>query len=178
LDDQASAAPGAPVKPGQAAAAAPAVARFVTVALVASLLLIGAYYAILYFRLNAAPAFAGPFAPAGGEFATHVETCRTTRTKVAIAGWAARRGLQRGSNATRVVFREAASGRLFAMRTDLVRRPDVTAALNPRFGDTINYDNSGFAASLNLAAAGLGPGTALLAFDNGGVYSLLPLPCP
>jgi hypothetical protein len=64
------------------------------------------------------------------------------------------------------------------MRTDLTRRPDVTAALNPRFGDTINYDNSGFAASLNLAAAGLGPGTALLAFDNGGVYSLLPLPCP
>jgi hypothetical protein len=178
LDEQASDAPGAQAERPATAEPARVVARFVTGGLLASAVLIGAYYAVLYFRLNAAPAFAGPFAPAGGEFATHVDTCRSTRSKVSITGWAARRGLQRGSHDTRVVFRETASGRLVAMRTDLVRRPDVTAALNARFGDTLDYDTSGFAASLNLAAAGLGPGTALLAFDNGGTYSLLPLPCP
>ena len=170
---------GAPPDVDTTAGATPGAAfgRLVPLALAAVAVGMAMLLWVLFHRYNSAPEFTGRVAPDAGLSVSEVEFCRTTRGKVEVAGWAAVPGLERKRHATRVLWREDATGRLRTMHTDLPVRRDVRARLNQRLGDGIDYSSSGFAASLNLEAAGAGPGSTWLALDAGGHFRLIPLRC-
>lgn len=146
----------------------------------AACVLFVAFQASMFARFNAAAPLNGPVVEGDpGQFRHAVELCRSSVSKVSIAGWVARPGLYRPTHRTTVVLRDEKNGRLYAMKTDLPTRRDVTTRLNAALGDRVNYENSGFAASLDVVDAGLqiAHGRVYVAFEERGRYILLPMPC-
>ena len=138
------------------------------------------FYSFLFGSFNAAVPFSAPATQGQlGDFAYSVDRCAGTTSKISVAGWIAKPGVHRATHATTVLIRDESGGRLFAMKTDLPNRKDVTAHLNRLLGDDVDYDNTGFSASLNLRKArrGIRQGRIYIAFDENGQYTLLPMPC-
>lgn len=155
-------------------------ARLVDVGVVAAGLALAGFYWFLFARFNAAPPFQNP-ATMGSlvQYAHYMDGCRTSVSKISITGWLAKPGVHRDRHATTALIRDESDGRMFVMKTDVLNRKEVTAHLNNALGDTVDYDNSGFSASLNLHAAsrGIREGRVYIAYDEGGIYMLLPMPC-
>lgn len=147
---------------------------------VAACVLFVAFQTRMFARYNAAPLLEGPAVEGDpGQFRHAVELCRSSVSKVSIAGWIARPGLYRPTHRTTGVLRDGGSGRFYTMKTDLPTRRDVTTRLNAALGDRVNYENSGFAASLDVVDAGLdiAHGQVYVAFEEAGRYTLVPMPC-
>lgn len=138
------------------------------------------FYSLLFLHFNAAPDFHGVFtANPRRDFQYYMDSCRVSVSKISISGWVAKPAVRRGKHATTAVLRDESNGRMYVMKTDLPPRRDVTAHLNQVLGDAVNYDNTGFSASLNLSATGRGirEGRVYVAYDEGQSYSLVPMPC-
>jgi hypothetical protein len=155
-------------------------ARRIALLPIVACVLFVAFQARMFARYNAAPPLDGPAVEGDpGRFRHAVELCRSSASKVSIAGWIARPGLYRPTHRTTAVLRDDRDGRFYGMKTDLPTRRDVTTRLNAALGDRVNYENSGFAASLDVVDAGLhiAHGQVYVAFEEAGRYTLLPMPC-
>jgi hypothetical protein len=138
------------------------------------------FYSFLFGSFNAADPFRVPATQGHLDaFAYSLDRCARSTSKISVAGWVAKPGVHRATHTTTVLIRDESDGRLFAMKTDLPNRKDVTVHLNRMLGDDVDYDNTGFSASLNLhkARRGIKQGRVYIAFDENGQYTLLPMPC-
>lgn len=155
-------------------------ARAVRWFLVLAALAAGGFYFALHRIDNGMPpvdpaAYADP--PSGLAWGT--ERCWSNGKKLVASGWVARRGHGVSRRRVRVVFTDA-EGRLRAVSTSLRQRDEVSAALNRRFGDDVDYPHAGFTASLDdppPGAAGA-DGGVYLAYEDDEMRALLPLDCP
>lgn len=140
----------------------------------------GAFYLLQFRRDNAAAAvdLAG-IAPAPAGLFFHVtEDCRLMADRVVVRGWAVRKGQSWPLTRNRVVMR-LADGRVVALDTAWLQRPKLAGAIHAQTRDKTLYYAAGFAASLNLAAAGINAHGARLFVDweQGNTRALLPLDC-
>lgn len=149
--------------------------------LVGSLLGLTAFYLLLYKRDNAAPSFdISKFQTSdSGEFQYQLDRCHSGEKKVAVTGWATRKGRGATRRSMRVIVIDGADGSAYALKTELQERADVTKLLNQRFSDHVQYRHAGFSASLNLktASRNIANGRLYLAYDDGDARVLLPLSC-
>ena len=152
----------------------------VTAFLVASLFAAGLFHLILYRKHNAAPTvdLTGYDVSGGGDMQAGLDQCSATDGRIAVRGWVARRN--KGSirrNVEVVVLPRNGTG-AYAANTRLEQRDDVSALLNRRFSDDIDYRFAGFAASLAIdGRADLRGGRLFVAYDDGSSRVLLPLAC-
>ncbi|WCE02776.1 hypothetical protein [Pseudoxanthomonas sp. JBR18] len=161
--------------------ASPLLDRWALAALIACALAFPALYLGLYLRDNAAPEvrLEGATVAVPPAFLHATEACRLGPEAVLVRGWVVHKGRGWPLTHSRVVMR-LAEGRVVALKTAWLERPDLTDAVHARTGDTVNYHAPGFAASLDLATAGVQAQGAQLFVDwrEGGDRVLLPLACP
>ncbi|WP_027081185.1 hypothetical protein [Luteimonas mephitis] len=144
-------------------------------------LVLGAFYALMFQRDNAAPTvdISGFQAGDAKGFRYRMEECWSNGKKLAAIGWVAREGRDRSRRSVRVVLVEDEGGQARALKTTLLDREDISEHLNRQLGDKLRYYGVGFTASLDVAAAdpAIRPGALHIAYDEAGTRVLLPIPC-
>lgn len=153
----------------------------VNIFLPACVLVLAAFYLLIFRRDNAAPVvdLAGFSNGSHAGFQYRMEKCWSNGKKLAAAGWVVREGHGNARRTVRVVLVDDQSGQARALKTTQFDRQDVSKQINQQLGDAVRYRNAGFAASLNLAAAEppVRPGALYVAYDDAGRKVLLPIPC-
>lgn len=148
------------------------------VLLLAALLLL-ALCLLQFQRDNAAPVteLRGYPPPAADRYALEIDRCDRTRKKIVIRGWLALPGQRREPRHMRVLL--AQNGHWRALDTRLHDHDDVAGRAAARTGVDGYYRHSGFAASIDLARAGItGPIEAVaVAHDSAAGPALVTLPC-
>lgn len=147
--------------------------------LAAAALSASGFYAGLHHLDNAMPVVdAAAYRDPPRGLAWSSERCWSNGRKLVASGWVARRGHGAASRRVRVVV-AGPDGRLRALATSLRQRDDVSALLNRRFGDAVAYGHAGYTASLADPPEGAAAqDRVFLAYDDGDIHALLPLPCP
>ncbi|TBV70390.1 hypothetical protein [Pseudoxanthomonas winnipegensis] len=157
-----------------------ALSRWAGIGVAACALGFAAFYALLFWRDNAAPVAsdAAAAAPAPGMFLYATERCEVDGERLRVQGWALRKGQGWPIGGNRVLLR-LGDGRLRALDTAWQARPQLAPLLKARTGEKRTYYAPGFAASLNLAVAGVSLQGARLFLDwrAGDTPALLPLDC-
>lgn len=149
--------------------------------LLASALLLGAFYFVLFRYDNAAPRVDLSRYESGVSHgvAYGTDRCWATERKVAAVGWVARKKHGANRRNVRVVVVDRAGSSAYALSTRLQKRDDIVELLNRRFGDDINYRHTGFSASLNrpVMDRDIRGGRLYIAYDDDDTHLLLPLSC-
>jgi hypothetical protein len=138
------------------------------------------FYALLYCNFNSAPRFDGiTIAEPAEAYRLNLDKCERNGRQIWLSGWLAKAGVSRKKHSTTAVIRDESTGLIYVMKTDLPPRPDVTQYLNKALGDQLDYDSSGFSASLDLAATGgrIRAGAVYVAFQQGNQFTLIPTSC-
>lgn len=172
-----------PTSPSKAASfqpvPSPSAASLAGGALLLAALLVLALCLLQFRRDNAAPAtdLHGYPAAATDRYVLEVERCDRTRKKIVVQGWLALSGQRREPRHMRVLL--AQNGHWRALDTRLHDHHDVAGRAAARTGVDGYYRHSGFAASVDLARAGItGPIEAVaVAHDSAGGPALVTLPC-